>query len=267
MPNSPAFQFYPSDFIAGTLDFSLEQRGAYLVLLCWSWEHGVVPKNPRQLANILGLSRYKLAALLPVVLKKFYKSDGGYRNARMEAIRAEQARYRQSQAAKGRASAQQRFNRGLTAVPTAVSTGGQPSDLRTPISDLQSLDQERKPSRASARATDPAFAEFWTAYPRKTGKGAALRAWAKAKPNLPAVLSALTWQCQQPQWTKDAGQFIPHPATWLNQGRWDDLPFDAPSNGHPARRWDDECQELHGGTCESRYLHQHKLDMDGVKSA
>jgi hypothetical protein len=24
------------------------------------------------------------------------------------------------------------------------------------------------------------------------------------------------------QWQKDNGQYIPNPATWLNQGRWDD---------------------------------------------
>jgi hypothetical protein len=25
-----------------------------------------------------------------------------------------------------------------------------------------------------------------------------------------------------PDWTKDAGQFIPHPSTFLNQRRWED---------------------------------------------
>ena len=24
------------------------------------------------------------------------------------------------------------------------------------------------------------------------------------------------------QWTKEGGQYIPNPTTWLNQGRWDD---------------------------------------------
>jgi hypothetical protein len=27
------------------------------------------------------------------------------------------------------------------------------------------------------------------------------------------------------EWTKDGGQFIPHPATWLNQKRWEDEPM------------------------------------------
>lgn len=66
------------------------------------------------------------------------------------------------------------------------------------------------------------FEEFWQAYPRKVGKGAAEKAWAKASPDLQAVLTALAWQTKQDGWTKDGGAFIPHPGTYLNQRRWED---------------------------------------------
>ena len=70
------------------------------------------------------------------------------------------------------------------------------------------------------------FLAFWLAYPRKSGKKAAYRSWAKAKdkPPLPAILEAIRKQSDSEQWQKDSGQFIPMPATWLNQGRWDDVP-------------------------------------------
>jgi len=76
----------------------------------------------------------------------------------------------------------------------------------------------------SVSSSDDAFDTFWKAYPRKIGKGAALSAWkkAKAKPAIDAVLVAIETQRQSEQWRKDNGQFIPHPATWLNQCRWDD---------------------------------------------
>ena len=35
-------------------------------------------------------------------------------------------------------------------------------------------------------------------------------------------MSAIEAQKKSPQWTKDGGQFIPHPATWLNGKRWED---------------------------------------------
>lgn len=40
---------------------------------------------------------------------------------------------------------------------------------------------------------------------------------------LSQMLSAIKQQCASPQWTKDNGQYIPNPATWLNQGRWEDV--------------------------------------------
>jgi hypothetical protein len=69
------------------------------------------------------------------------------------------------------------------------------------------------------------FESFWTAYPKKVGKDAAERAFAKRKPDeatLAAMLSAVASQAASPAWERDAGQFIPNPATWLNEGRWKD---------------------------------------------
>ena len=36
------------------------------------------------------------------------------------------------------------------------------------------------------------------------------------------LLDAVEAQKRSPQWTRDGGQFIPYPATWLNQRRWED---------------------------------------------
>ena len=35
-------------------------------------------------------------------------------------------------------------------------------------------------------------------------------------------MEALSRQRQTDKWLKDGGQFIPNPATWLNQRRWED---------------------------------------------
>ena len=82
------------------------------------------------------------------------------------------------------------------------------------------------------------FDEFWAAYPRKVGKQAAWKAWSKLKPSAEltkAILAAVEYQRNCPQWQKDGGQYIPNPATWLNQGRWEDkLPAGTPkgATGH-----------------------------------
>jgi hypothetical protein len=99
-------------------------------------------------------------------------------------------------------------------------------EARTPIKEtFIGLDKGKD------KPTLPAdFEEFWKAYPNKAGKKDALKAWrnAKDKPPLVELLAAIAAQRKWQGWTKDNGQFIPQPATWLNKGRWDDKPVEAP---------------------------------------
>jgi hypothetical protein len=70
------------------------------------------------------------------------------------------------------------------------------------------------------------FEQFWAAYPKKVGKQAAQKAFRNAhnRPRIDDLLQAIDQARRSEQWRKDGGQFIPNPATWLNQGRWDDEP-------------------------------------------
>ncbi len=75
-----------------------------------------------------------------------------------------------------------------------------------------------------ARQAERMFAErFWPAYPRKVGREAARKSFVKLRPDEPllsAMLAALAKQSASEQWRRDGGQFVPHPATWINGKRW-----------------------------------------------
>lgn len=78
---------------------------------------------------------------------------------------------------------------------------------------------------ASLHRFPPGFETLWAEYPRKVGKDAAAKAFAKRRPDdalLSAMVSAVRTQRQSEQWQRDGGQFIPHLSTWLNGGRWAD---------------------------------------------
>lgn len=80
-------------------------------------------------------------------------------------------------------------------------------------------------SSSSSDARARSFESFWALYPKKVGKGAARRAWTKLKPSdelVERIAVAVASQRTSAQWTKDDGRFIPNPATWLNEARWDD---------------------------------------------
>lgn len=83
------------------------------------------------------------------------------------------------------------------------------------------------------RAWDNAFSGFWERYPkqRRKGRGAAEKSWHKLCGD-EELYDEITWaldcQVNQPSWTKDNCQFVPLPATWLNQQRWKDEVEDIP---------------------------------------
>lgn len=66
------------------------------------------------------------------------------------------------------------------------------------------------------------FDQFWAVYPKKVGKGAAEKSWSKLKPPVADCIKSVTSLKTSAAWTKDGGQFIPNPATWINQKRWMD---------------------------------------------
>ena len=72
------------------------------------------------------------------------------------------------------------------------------------------------------------FEAWWAAYPRKSGKVAAFEAYKRAKkkigPGAPEKLASAVASLSKAMAGKEE-RFIPHPTTWLNQGRWDDEPF------------------------------------------
>lgn len=70
------------------------------------------------------------------------------------------------------------------------------------------------------------FEQFWQAYPRKTAKPNAFKAWQKLRADedafLPkAIIGDVEKRTRLRFWPLDASK-IPHPATWLNQRRWED---------------------------------------------
>lgn len=80
----------------------------------------------------------------------------------------------------------------------------------------------------------PGFEEWWSAYPRKVGRSKAKTAYAKAVReiasrngnDLAAAADKLlsTTRTFAESDTGQAGQYCPHPTTWLSQGRYDDDP-------------------------------------------
>jgi len=89
----------------------------------------------------------------------------------------------------------------------------------------QPADTIKKDKKEKNKTYTSDFLLFWEEYPKRTGKDAAWLSWQKrngSRPPIDKIISSIKEQKTTDQWIKDGGQYIPNPATWINQGRWDD---------------------------------------------
>ena len=127
------------------------------------------------------------------------------------------------------------LGRPASATATTKSTGEQvASDLVVETPDLKETVTGADAPARSPRMRLAGFDAFWLAYPRKVGKGAAERAWKRIGPSAElcvTITTAIEQQKTGRQWSEG---FIPNPATWLNQKRWEDeVEVDAETNRGP----------------------------------
>ena len=112
-------------------------------------------------------------------------------------------------------------------------------ELRSGVTNEWARPMPAGTTKAVGGAYTPEFEVFWATYPqcRRTAKGMAFRSWQKivqlgasVDPDRRALWlqsvcqNALAWQSLQHDWTKENGQYVPMPATYLNQRRWEDEP-------------------------------------------
>lgn len=103
----------------------------------------------------------------------------------------------------------------------------------------------------------PLFAEFWSAYPRREGKGKAREAFNKVVDlgTAPKVLiSAATRYASHHTRIKTEAKYLAMPATWLNQERWEDE-YGSDTDDDTAKELPPWC-----GHCDPEYR---RLEYDG----
>ena len=220
MSKDPAVLFYTSDFLTGTMLMSDEQVGRYMRLLCLQHQKGHLTE--KDILKICGGERDE------DIFEKFKMDENGlYYNKRMEKESSKRKAF-----VEGRKSNLESKNAHMDSHVDSHMEKHMESHMENENEDINTnTDQERDKGSLRGKEKPDAqavrFAEFWAAYPRKVGKAAALKAWMKVKPSVELharILEAVERQKQSTQWQRDGGQYIPHPTTWLNQGRWDDEP-------------------------------------------
>lgn len=247
MARDPAFQFYASDWLGSTLIalMTAEQERGYLRLLCHIWNSPdcALPDDDSVLARLSLMGEGWLNGgchLVRQCLIEHPEKQGAITNEKLLLLRRERDAWRQKSAAGGRKSAQSRQSTdeskggtkgGSTTLEREHPTNRQPKG-NTP-SPSPSPSNKNTPPISPPRGTYPkSFLAWWEAYPRKVGKAAAARAYKRAGSRLriehdldSETAAQRLLDCAREFAASDLGrdkQFCPHPASWLNDGRYDD---------------------------------------------
>jgi len=226
------FPFYPADFLTSNRValMTTEEIGGYTLLLCYAWQDPTCTL-PADDESIRKLSR--LTGSLEAVKSCFIQKRGRLLNERLyrEWVKVKE----KSDLAKKSNAVRWQNERNANALRTQssshrnIGTEEQKNNGTKEESESQSEIRNQKKINTSCDMPSAVaeFEAFWTAYPRKVGRKAAQKAFqnARNRPRIDDLLSAIGRAKDSEQWRKEGGQFIPHPSTWLNQGRWDDEPI------------------------------------------
>ncbi len=120
-----------------------------------------------------------------------------------------------------------RENKRLTSCNVTQSLHVTPPDTESDTEQIQNqnikpIAQSRQKKSLSA-VQEIWFAEFWSAYWRRIGRGAAETSFARSVPDERAFRRVMQAIALQAPWMaqRDSDK-RPYPATWLNQKRWED---------------------------------------------
>lgn len=109
--------------------------------------------------------------------------------------------------------------------PIQTNTNDTYLEHKTNTLDIEKEIYKEKETPKKVNVITERFERFWQAYPKKVAKATALKWFEKNKPSedlTNRMIDAIESQRKSIEWTKDGGEFIPYPSTWLNQGRWED---------------------------------------------
>lgn len=218
-------QVYVADYTADTQHLTCEEDGAYWRLLRAMWRAGGrLPNDPRKLAIICGLTPSKWKSVGPAIMALFDVESGDISQKRLskELEKAHEKSAKRSEAGtKGAAAKSLKNNNQASA--NAEPLPKHSLEPEPEIEERETIDVSPKRSLAVEKPIG-GFDEFWSEYPRKTAKDVARKAYASAIKRIddidPVTVILEGLRRAIPGW--DDPKYIPHPTTWLNQGRWSD---------------------------------------------
>lgn len=216
MAEFPALPLWTDAYLGDTTHLTTIQHGIYLLLLFAAWRSKDcrLPDDDKLLARYAHLTTQQWVRHRPTIAPFWAITDGQWSNARLSDERDTVKRQRDQRSMAGTASALKRLHRNSTAVQRKSNGGEAPTPTPTPTPILKKESSSKPPSGD--------FDGFWVCCPKKVGKVAAKKSYAKALLQTSPELLAAAMRRYAASRAGEPEQYTAHPAKWLNDGRWTD---------------------------------------------
>lgn len=222
-------------FIGDTTHLSMEELGAYFMIVMVTWRNNGVPlaDDDDRFARICRVTRSRwIKVLRPVIITFFEVSEGNWRQKKLEKIwnfvSEKSLTSRENGTKGGRPKLLE--NKETENLPGYLQVSQ--TEPRTKASKSISNSKKERETKVSPKnahsglngmATE--FQEWWSNYPRRLARKDAEQAYKKARDSTTAdelLAGARRYSESCSCMIGDQRRFIKHPATWLNKGCWGD---------------------------------------------
>ena len=153
MSKDPAFLFYSSDFLTGTMFLSNEQVGKFIRLLCVQHQKGRLSEK-----HMLSICKTYDSEIFEMFLKD---KEGLFYNERLEI----EINKRKSHSEKQRANVMKRWNKDTNVIPNKQNG----NTVVIPLENENENENENEDVIENKVEIYPTFEDFWELYDKKTG--------------------------------------------------------------------------------------------------
>ena len=220
------YSFHIGDYRRDTTHLSMLEHGAYRQLLDWLYlEEKPIPLDMEIVFRKLrATTEEEQKAIITVLNEFFLKNKKGFSKNKCIS---------QINNYKKRCEHNKKVGK-LGGRPVSEITQTKPTGLLKKTQIVSKNNPNHKPITNNHKPIyNSSFSIFWNLYPKKVGKKQCQDIFKRLNPPIDKIKDALKWQTDSDQWQKG---FIPNPATYLNQGRWEDEP-DSKINGDTKVLW------------------------------
>lgn len=248
---SPAFQFYPSDFLSdeNVAVMSNQEVGCYMKLMCYCWREGSIPSDISKLARLCGEDSSAMAKLwlsIELCFTEDPENTGRLIHPRLEEEREKQESHRQERSDSGLKGAKSRWGnrkqriakpsqKNGSAMKEPMANDGSSSSPSSSSSNPPIAPQGACDGQAVLKLEHPKplintqefAAEIFALYPRNDGKAEAMQAITEALKRIPPLelrLKVEAYAKAVSEWDAEDLRFVPWCQKWMRKKRWLDDP-------------------------------------------